>query len=67
MKYPARRYLPTIVSLNTLEVIARRGSITAAALELDLTQGAVSRQLLDLEGFLGVALFQRGGSRLIDR
>ena len=64
MKYPARRFLPTIVSLNTLEVISRRGSITAAALELDLTQGAVSRQLLDLESFLGVALFQRGGSSL---
>lgn len=45
-------------------MIARRGSITAAAEELGLTQGAVSRQVLDLEDFLGATLFQRRGSRL---
>lgn len=64
MKHPSRRFLPSIVCLNTLEVIARRGSVTAAANELGLTQGAVSRQLLDLEDFLGLPLFERRGARL---
>ncbi|WP_431098522.1 LysR substrate-binding domain-containing protein [Polaromonas aquatica] len=59
MKYPTQRHLPSIVNLNTFEVIARRLSITAAADELGLTQSAVSRQLSDLEGFVGVALCRR--------
>src|SRR5689334_20442925 len=59
MKYPTQRHLPSIVNLNTFEVIARRLSITAAADELGLTQSAVSRQLSDLEDFVGVALCRR--------
>lgn len=59
MKYPTQRHLPSIVNLNTFEVIARRLSITAAADELGLTQSAVSRQLSDLEGFVGVTLCRR--------
>lgn len=64
MKYPTQRHLPSIVNLNTFEVIARRLSITAAADELGLTQSAVSRQLLDLESFVGVALYKRTPSGL---
>jgi DNA-binding transcriptional LysR family regulator len=64
MKYPARRLLPSIVNLNTFEVIARRQSITAAADELGLTQSAVSRQLADLEAFVGVALCTRSPTGL---
>ena len=64
MKYPTRRLLPSIVNLNTFEVIARRQSITAAADELGLTQSAVSRQLSDLEAFVGVALCRRHASGL---
>ena len=64
MKYPTQRHLPSIVNLNTFEVIARRLSITAAADELGLTQSAVSRQLSDLEGFVGVALCRRTSSGL---
>ena len=56
MKYPTQRHLPSIVNLNTFEVISRRLSITGAADELGLTQSAVSRQLADLEQFVGVAL-----------
>jgi LysR family transcriptional regulator, glycine cleavage system transcriptional activator len=59
MKYPTQRHLPSIVNLNTFEVIARRLSITAAADELGLTQSAVSRQLADLESFVGVDLCRR--------
>ena len=64
MKHPARRHIPSVVNLNTFETIARRGSVTAAADELGLSQGAVSKQLLDLESFLGTALFERNNARL---
>ena len=52
----ARRYLPSIPSLLALEAVDRLGTASAAAAELNLTQGAVSRQLQVLEGQLGVAL-----------
>jgi len=64
MKHPARRHIPSVVNLNTFETIARRGSVTAAASELGLSQGAVSKQLLDLESFLGTTLFERNNARL---
>ena len=49
-----RRYLPSIAALLALEAVARLGSASAAAAELNLTQGAVSRQLQALEGQLGL-------------
>lgn len=60
----ARRYLPSIPSLLALEAVDRLGTASAAAAELNLTQGAVSRQLQVLEGQLGVALFVRDRHRL---
>src|SRR4029079_9189853 len=39
--------------------VVRRGSFTAAAQELDLTQGAVSRQIRLLEDQFGRRLFER--------
>lgn len=60
----SRRYLPSMPSLLALEAVDRLGSASAAAEELNLTQGAVSRQLQVLEGQLGVALFLRDKHRL---
>ena len=60
----ARRYLPSIPSLLALEAVDRLGSASAAAEELNLTQGAVSRQLQVLEGQLGVTLLIRDKQRL---
>jgi DNA-binding transcriptional LysR family regulator len=60
----ARRYLPSIPSLLALEAVDRLGTASAAAAELNLTQGAVSRQLQVLEGQLGVALLLRDRHRL---
>lgn len=60
-----RRYLPPLPALQALEATVRLGSATAAAQELSLTQGAVSRQLKALEAQLGVALFTRAGKRLV--
>ncbi|MCZ7675800.1 MAG: LysR substrate-binding domain-containing protein [Roseovarius sp.] len=59
-----RRFLPATASLRALEALDRLGSATAAAAELNLTQGAVSRQLKSLEDQLGVALVLRQGRRL---
>ncbi len=59
-----RRYLPSISSLLALEALDRLGTATAAAAELALTQGAISRQLQVLEDQLGVPLLTREGKRL---
>lgn len=55
-----RRLLPNTPALLAFDALARTGSFTAAARELGQTQGAISRQVAQLEGQLGVALVQRG-------
>lgn len=59
-----RRFLPSISLLTAFEASARSQSFTAAAKELDLTQSAVSRQVMALEGQLGVELFIRDKKRV---
>lgn len=59
-----RRFLPPIAWLAAFEAVERRGSVTAAAAELNLTQGAVSRQIQKLEQQMGVHLFDRDKQRL---
>ncbi|WP_337267787.1 LysR substrate-binding domain-containing protein [Oryzifoliimicrobium ureilyticus] len=54
-----RRFLPSISLLAAFEAVARTGSVTLAARELNLTQSAVSRQIRLLEEKLGVDLFLR--------
>lgn len=56
--------LPSTQALQCFEASARLGSFTAAARELYLTQGAVSRQVAGLEQQLGAAFFVRGAQRL---
>ena len=60
----SRRYLPSMPSLLALEAVDRLGSASAAAAELNLTQGAISRQLQVLEGQLGLSLIIRDKQRL---
>ena len=60
-----RRYLPSLSLLQAFESVLRTGSTAAAARELDLTQGAVSRLVQNLESQLGQALFIRERRRLI--
>lgn len=60
-----RRRLPKLGGLQAFEATARLGSVSRAAIELSLTQGAVSRQLLALEAQLGVTLFLRSKKRLL--
>jgi len=52
--------LPPLQTLRAFESAARLASFTRAAHELNLTQGAISRQIRNLEQRLGVALFVRG-------
>ncbi|BDB27473.1 LysR family transcriptional regulator [Cupriavidus sp. P-10] len=56
---------PSTMSLLCLEASARLHSFTAAAKELQLTQGAVSRQIQTLEDRLGVRLFTRTREALV--
>lgn len=44
--------------------VAREGDIAAAARELHLTQSTLSRRIKDLEGELGLRLFDRKGARM---
>ena len=57
----ARRFyqLPSLTGLNTFDSCARHGSFTAAATELGVTLGAVSRQIKALEAELNCGLFVR--------
>ncbi|MFN3952938.1 MAG: LysR family transcriptional regulator [Pararhodobacter sp.] len=54
-----RRLFPGISALRAFDALARTGSFTAAARDLSLTQGAVSRQIAALETQLGVILVAR--------
>ncbi len=60
-----RRLLPSISLLSAFESVIRTGSTLAAARDLDLTQGAVSRLIQNLESQLGVTLFLRERRRLV--
>lgn len=55
----------TIVQLTAFLAALEKGSFTAAADELDLTQASVSELVGRLERELGVALFTRGSRRLV--
>ena len=51
------RHLPALNMLRVFEEVARHRSFSQAAVGLNVTQGAVSRQIKQLEDYLGVALF----------
>ena len=56
-----RRLFPSMSMLLAFDSAARTGSFSAAARELNLTQGAISRQVHALENQLDVNLFKRAG------
>ncbi|MCP4561218.1 MAG: LysR family transcriptional regulator [Bosea sp.] len=51
--------LPPLDTLRAFEAAARSGSFSAAAEALNLTHGAVSRQVAKLEHWLGLRVFER--------
>ncbi len=58
------RDLPPLNALRAFESTARLGSVSQAAEQLNVTHGAVSRQLKVLEEHLGVSLFSKDGRGL---
>jgi LysR family glycine cleavage system transcriptional activator len=58
------RRLPPLNAVRAFEVAVRLGSFSAAAGELGVTHGAVSRQIKTIEGFLGIELFRPAGRGL---
>jgi LysR family transcriptional regulator, glycine cleavage system transcriptional activator len=62
----AVRYrLPSLNALRAFEAAARHESFTKAALDLNVTQGAVSHQVKALEAEIGLKLFRREPQRLM--
>ncbi len=53
-----RRWLP-LNALRAFEAVARHGSFTAAATALQISQSALSRHVIALEGMLNTQLFER--------
>jgi len=60
-----KRNLPPLNALRLFETAAHASSLSAAAEELGITHGAVSRQIKLLEEWLGQPLFERQGQRSV--
>jgi len=59
-----KRILPSLTALQFFEAAVRHMSFTRAARELHVTQSAISRQIRQLEEFVGRPLFRRDKQRL---
>jgi len=59
MDHSLKPMLP-LETLRGFEAAARTGSFSAAAAQLNITHGAISRQIAKLEQWLGSKLFERG-------
>jgi DNA-binding transcriptional LysR family regulator len=59
-----RRNLPPLDMLFFFEAAYRRGSFTACAAELNVSQAAVSKRVRQLEDWIGDPLFVRRGKKL---
>jgi len=59
------RKLPPLNSLKAFEAAARSNSFTIAADELLVSQGAISKQIKNLESYLGIPLFKREHQKIL--
>ena len=57
--------LPPLNALRAFEAAARRLSFTKAAEELNVTPGAISQQIRQLEEYAGTPLFKRTGRSVL--
>ncbi len=60
-----RGEIPSINGLISFVAAAEHRSFTRAASELNLTQGAISRQIREIEAHLGIRLFERIRQRVV--
>ena len=61
---PLRRLNPPLNLLRAFSTVVRFGGVSRAAEALHLTQGAVSKQVQELERWIGAPLFERSRKRL---
>ncbi len=59
------RRLAALPGLRAFEAVARLGSVRQAAMELNVTPGAVSQQVKALEAEIGSPLVQRHGTGIV--
>lgn len=64
IKTHTRKHFPSLRAVHVFVIAAQLGSFTAASRKLNVTQGAVSRLIQDLEKQLSVKLFNRSGPNL---
>jgi DNA-binding transcriptional LysR family regulator len=60
-----RRFLPSLTALHAFDASVRHLSFTKAAEDMGVTQSGISRQIKNLEDFLGLTLFERAGPKLV--
>jgi LysR family glycine cleavage system transcriptional activator len=56
--------LPPLRALQVFEAVGRHGSVSVAAVELNISPGAISQHIRRLEADAGVSLFELNGRRL---
>lgn len=59
------RNLPPLNAIKAFEAAARHLNLTHAAEELGVTQGAISKQVIALEDYIGTKLFERAPNGLV--
>lgn len=64
-KFTLLRRVPSLIALRAFDSVARHGSCTKAAAELNVSVAAVSQQIRLLEEFAGRELFRRHNRQLI--
>jgi len=64
-KFTLLRRIPSLISLRAFESVARHGSCTRAAEELNVTAAAVSQQIRLLENYAGQVLFKRQNRKFV--
>lgn len=57
------RKLPPLNALRVFDAVARKGSLSQAALELRVSPSAVSQQISNLEDWMGVRLLDRSSNK----
>ncbi|MBR1218989.1 transcriptional regulator GcvA [Bradyrhizobium sp. U87765 SZCCT0131] len=59
------RHLPSLETLRAFEAAGRHQNFSKAAAELNVTHGAVSQRLRELEARIGARLFERSGNSML--
>lgn len=60
-----RRFLPTLTALHAFDAAVRYQNFSRAAEDMGITPSGISRQIRNLEEFLGLTLFERAGPRIV--